>query len=64
MTKLSPDARDLLEAARAGEEDRAGSPTGARARARARVRARVLAHVGAGVAIGSAATLGASGTAA
>lgn len=57
MSKLSPDARDLIEAARAGGEK-------APARARERVRALVLAHVGAGVAAGSATALGASSTAA
>lgn len=55
MTKLSPDARDLIEAARAG----AAPPPGARRR----VHAGVLARVGAGAAVASAATLGSGGSA-
>jgi hypothetical protein len=56
MSKLSPDARHLIDAARAGLDP----PS----QARARVRARVLARVGAAAAAGSAAALGSSATAA
>ena len=56
MSKLSPEARDLVEAARGGERPSA--------QARERVRARVLARVGAAAAVGSAAALGSTGTAA